>query len=200
MNDIERNLAWKLNWWRQSELEGPLLLGKMVSIANSAELCHRLTRHCAEEAEHSRLWAATLMELGLPHICIRRSYQSFYIRHTGLPGTLLEVLAFTQVFERRVHRRFLEEVRDRRTPSSAMRAYKTMMEDEKNHLAWVASWLVEQRARPRNWQGSKPLTGSSSPSFTPRKIGFGRFPVLGSRSLRRRYYERSACKLHPSHR
>ena len=144
MNDVERNLAWKLNWWRQSELEGSLLLGRMVALAGSSDLCARLTRHCAEEAEHSRLWADTLAELGLPHVRIRRSYQSFFLRHTGAPGTLLEVLAFTQVFERRVHRRFHEEVRDPVTPRTAMRAYAQMMEDEKDHLAWVASWLSEQ--------------------------------------------------------
>jgi hypothetical protein len=149
VNDTERNLAWKLNWWRQSELEGSLLLGRMVSIVDSEELCARLTRHCAEEARHSQLWANALSELGLPHVRIRRSYQSFYLRHTGAPGSLLEVLAFTQIFERRVHRRFHEEVRDPKTPPEAVRAYLQMMEDEKNHLAWVANWLNGQSDAPR---------------------------------------------------
>lgn len=144
MNQQQRNLAWKLNWWRQSELEGALLLGRMVALADSAELCSRLTQHCAEEAKHSRIWGAALAELELPHVQIKRSYQSFYLRHTGPPGSLLEVLAFTQVFERRVHRTFLEEVRDPQTPQPAVRAYSKMLEDEKGHLAWVANWLVGQ--------------------------------------------------------
>ena len=139
-----RNLAWKLNWWRQSELEGALLLGRMVRAAETAEFAARLTRHCAEEAEHSRIWAVVLAELGLPHVVIARSYQSFFLRHSGPPASILEVLCFTQVFERRVHTRFTQELRDARTPEPARLAYRRMIEDEKDHLAWVADWLRGQ--------------------------------------------------------
>lgn len=144
MNGAQRNLAWKLNWWRQSELEGALLLGRMIGAADSVQLCQRLTRHCAEEAEHSHIWAMVIEELDLPHIQIRRSFQSFFLRHAGLPTTLLEVLAFTQVFERRVHRRFHEELRAKDLPDAAFAAYARMIEDEKVHLAWVAEWLRDQ--------------------------------------------------------
>ena len=139
MNDTTRNLTWKLNWWRQSELEGALLLGRIVGLAESGELCVRLTRHCAEEAKHSQLWADTIRELGLPHVRVRRSYQSFFLRHTGAPCTMLEVLAFTQVFERRVHRRFHEERLRPGMPAIVVNAYDQMIEDEKDHLAWVAN-------------------------------------------------------------
>ena len=100
--DTARNLAWKLNWFRQSELEGALLLGRMVGTIGDRTLAARLTKHCAEEAEHSRLWSEVIAELGLPHVRIFRSYQSLYLRHGGAPSTLLDVLAFTQIFERRV--------------------------------------------------------------------------------------------------
>src|SRR4051812_36041093 len=108
MNDQTRNLAWKLNWFRQSELEGSLLLGRMVGTVEDHDLAQRLTKHCSEEAEHSRIWSDVIEELGLPHIRIFRSYQSFYLQKSGPPATLLEVLSFTQIFERRVHRRFHE--------------------------------------------------------------------------------------------
>ena len=144
MNPAVRNLAWKLNWFRQSELEGALLLGRMVGMTEDGYLAARLTRHCAEEAGHSRLWREVIENLGLPHIRIFRSYQSFYADEGGPPATLLEVLCFTQVFERRVHRRFHEEVRDPGTPAVARAAYARMMEDEKDHLSWVADWLRTQ--------------------------------------------------------
>jgi rubrerythrin len=144
MNLATRNLAWKLNWFRQSELEGALLLGRMVGTVESRDIALRLTRHSAEEAEHSRLWAEVIDELDLPHIRIFRSYQSFYLQQSGPPATLLEVLSFTQVFERRVHRRFHEELRDAVTPAPARAAYARMIEDEKEHLAWVADWLRTQ--------------------------------------------------------
>ena len=143
-SDRERNLAWKLNWWRQSELEGSLLLGRLVRLAEDAGLARRLTQHCAEEAEHSRIWADVIEQLRLPHVRIFRSYQSFYLRHSGPPASLLDVLCFTQVFERRVHTRFHAESRAADTPAPARDAYCRMLEDEKDHLAWVAEWLTRQ--------------------------------------------------------
>lgn len=144
MNDQTRNLAWKLNWFRQSELEGALLLGRMVGAVEDQDLAMRLTKHCAEEAAHSRLWSDVIAELDLPHVRIFRSYQSFYLQRSGPPATLLEVLCFTQIFERRVHRRFHEEIRDPEMPAVARAAFGRMMEDEKDHLAWVAEWLRPQ--------------------------------------------------------
>lgn len=140
----QRNLAWKLNWWRQSELEGALLLGRMVGMAEDGELAAKLVRHSAEEAEHSRMWADVLAELELPHIRIFRSYQSFYLQHSGPPGRLLEVLAFTRIFELRVHARFSDELHRRETPEPARLAYRQMIHEEKGHLAWVAAWLRGQ--------------------------------------------------------
>ena len=148
MNPATRNLAWKLNWYRQSELEGALLLGRMVGTVRDGYLAARLARHCAEEAGHSRLWSEVIDELELPYIRIFRSYQSFYLQQSGPPATLLDVLCFTQIFERRVHRRFHEESRDPGTPEVARAAYARMIEDEKDHLAWVAEWLRTQAAAP----------------------------------------------------
>ena len=146
--DALRNLAWKLNWFRQSELEGALLLARLVGSVENAELSARLTRHSAEEAAHSRLWAEVIAELDLPHVRIFRSYQSFYLRYGGAPATLLEVLAFTQIFERRVHQRFHDELRRPETPPAARHAFARMMEDEKDHLAWVAAWLRSRADAP----------------------------------------------------
>lgn len=139
-----RNLTWKLGWYRQSELDGALLLGRMVGLTDDPYMIGRLTRHCAEEAEHSRLWEEVIRELELPHIVIRRSFQSFYMRHTPPPASLLEVLCFTQIFERRVHKRFIAEASDPATPEPARRAFLKMIEDEKDHLGWVAHWLRDQ--------------------------------------------------------
>lgn len=157
MNAGRRNLAWKLNWFRQSELEGALLLGRMAGGVEDGCLAAQLTKHCAEEAEHSRLWADAIGELGLPHIRIFRSYQSFYLQQGGPPATLLEVLCFTQIFERRVHQRFHEELRRPDTPPAARRNYERMIEDERGHLAWVADWLRAQPAAPeclRRYEGT----------------------------------------------
>lgn len=146
MNAETRNLAWKLNWFRQSELEGALLLGRMIGGVGNGYLAAQLTKHCAEEAEHSRLWADVIGDLGLPHVRIFRSYQTFYLQQSGPPATLVEVLCFTHIFERRVHHRFHEELRRPDTPPAARSNYERMIEDEKDHLTWVAAWLRGQPA------------------------------------------------------
>src|SRR5687767_12476569 len=143
-NTATLNLAIKLNWYRQSELEGSLTLGRLTGRVSDPHLIFRLTRHCAEEAEHSRIWADTITALGLPVIRIRRSYQSFYLNHGAAPASVLEVLCFTQIFERSVHRRFTAELRDAATPAAARAACKKMIEDERDHLGWVAAWLRTQ--------------------------------------------------------
>jgi len=145
--DNPRALAWRFHWYRQSELEGALLLGRMVRLAGDGHLCQQLTRHCADEARHALLWSETIADLGLPHVRIHRSYQSLYLEEGGAPATLVEVLAFTQIFERRVHKQFQSELRGPAMPDRAKRTFRVMIEDEKGHLGWVRDWL---EARPES--------------------------------------------------
>lgn len=139
-----RNLKWKLNWYRQSELEGALLLGRLVGGVDDGEFAEKLTKHAADEARHSYLWAEAIRGAGLGHVRIFRSYQSLYRDHGGTPASLLEAMAFTQVFERRVHRTFIAEMQDTNLPEVVRETFATMIEDEKDHLAWVADWLKGQ--------------------------------------------------------
>jgi tRNA isopentenyl-2-thiomethyl-A-37 hydroxylase MiaE len=141
---VQRSLAWRLNWYRQSELEGALLLGRMIRQANDAHLVHELTKHCADEARHAWLWQRTLAALSLPSVRIRRSYQSFYAEQVGPPRTLAEVLALTHVFEHRVHRHFSDERRRVDLPHAVRHTYGILLRDEAAHLDWVARWLANQ--------------------------------------------------------
>lgn len=148
MDSVTRNLAWRLNWYRQSELEGALLLGRLVRLAPDPELVARLTRHSADEARHAQLWADCLVDLGLPFIAITRSYQSLFAEHGGAPAGLTEVLAFTQVFEQRVHKRFTDELARPDLPRRARDTFAVMIADEKDHLEWVHHWLRADPAAP----------------------------------------------------
>jgi len=136
-----RSLYWRLNWYRQSELEGALLLGRMVRHTTDPYLISRLTRHCADEARHAWLWMRTLETLDLPSVRIRRSYQSFYLDEIPTPRTMIEVLALTHIFEHSVHRHFTDE-RDRPDVPIAVRVtFNTLLRDEQDHLAWICDWL-----------------------------------------------------------
>ena len=124
MNPEIRNLAWRLNWYRQSELEGALLLGRMVRVASDSFLVRKLTRHAADEARHAAIWAEAIVESGLPTIRIFRSYQSLYGDHGGMPVGMQEVLAFTQIFERRVHKRFTSELHQSDLPEASKKGFR----------------------------------------------------------------------------
>ena len=139
-----RNLAWKVNWYRQSELEGALLLGKMLRHVRDPELMSRLTKHCADEARHAWIWERTRITLGLPAVQIRRSYQSFYTEETRPPASLAEVLGLTHIFEQRVHRQFSEELEQPDLPAALRRTFIILLRDEQGHLDWVARWLSTQ--------------------------------------------------------
>jgi hypothetical protein len=136
-----RNLAWKLCWYRQSELEGALLLGKLVSRVRQPYLLRQLVRHCADEARHAWLWEQTIATLGLPTLYIQRSYQSFYLDEISRPRSAVEVLALTHVFELRVHRQFTEDLNEPGLPDEARRTFEAMLRDEQGHLEWIARWL-----------------------------------------------------------
>lgn len=179
MNTVDRNLAWKFNWYRQSELEGALLLGRLVRHAPDAELTLRLLKHCADEARHAQLWAECLDALALPHVRIHRSYQSLFADHGGTPANLTEALAFTQIFERRVHKRFSAERAAPGLPAVALATYDRMIEDEKDHLAWVHDWLASRPEAPALLARYQAIDDAVYQAVLPHEHAIWEIPELG---------------------
>jgi len=141
---LPRSLSWKLDWYRQSELEGALLLGKAVRAASDPGLIVSLASHAADEADHARQWAKACQALGGPWVRILRGYQSFYADFGVLPASLVEILALTHVFERRVWRQFQQELSSLDWPLVARTTFERLLADERQHLEWVKTWLDEQ--------------------------------------------------------
>jgi demethoxyubiquinone hydroxylase (CLK1/Coq7/Cat5 family) len=133
-----------LNFYRASELHGGLILGQVARRARDGALVLDLTRHAAEEVVHAQLWTETILAVGGRVRPVRETYQSRYAAVTGSPTTLLDVLALTQVFERRVYRHFTEHLRRPGTHPSVRATLVRMLEEEKGHLRWVKRWLDAQ--------------------------------------------------------
>jgi hypothetical protein len=174
-----RALAWLLNWYRQSELEGALLLGRMVRLTDDPCLIAELTRHAADEARHAWLWQRAIAALGLPSVRILRSYQSFYVTEGVMPQRLTEVLALTHVFERRVDIEFAEQVRDRDFPEPAVRTFKALLHDEQRHLSWIAEWLARQADAPPLIERYSEIDRRVSTSLRPFRERLWDVPGLG---------------------
>ena len=145
MNEIQitsRELRL-LNFYRASELHGGLILGGLVRRVREPELILKLTRHSAEEVRHAELWTEAILAVGGVPSPTEDTYQTRYA--AALEDTLgpVEVLALTQVFERRVYRHFIEHERRPGTHPRVRACLRTMIEEERDHLSWVWTWLNE---------------------------------------------------------
>lgn len=137
----------RLNFYRASELHGGLVLGQLVQRARDPRLTLDLTRHSAEEVEHARVWTEAILEVGGRPRPVRDTYQTRLARIIGAPASVFQVLALTQVFERRVYRHFLMHLRIAGTHPVVKRALQQMIEEEKDHLNWVKHWLDAESER-----------------------------------------------------
>lgn len=141
---VDKSEISLLNFYRASELHGGLILGQMVRRARDPELILQLTQHSAEEVMHALLWTETIVAVGGKPALVRDTYQNRYVEVVGAPITLLEVLALTQVFERRVYRHFTLHLHNPGLHPVVAATLRRMLEEEKGHLSWVKRWLDEQ--------------------------------------------------------
>jgi len=133
-----------LNFYRASELHGGLILGQMVRRTRDPELILNLTRHSAEEVMHAQLWTETIIAVGGRPAPVRETYQTRYAEEVGTPLTMLEILALTQVFERRVYRHFTDHLRRPDLHPAIAATLQRMLDEERGHLTWVKRWLDKQ--------------------------------------------------------
>jgi demethoxyubiquinone hydroxylase (CLK1/Coq7/Cat5 family) len=143
MEITDRELGF-LNFYRASELHGGLILAQVARRARAGALVLELTRHAAEEVVHAQLWTETILAVGGRVRPVRDTYQDRYARVTGPLTSLLDVLALTQVLERRVYRHFTEHLRRPGTHPRVRATLARMLEEEKGHLRWVKRWLDDQ--------------------------------------------------------
>jgi acyl carrier protein len=139
--EIDENELWILSFYRESELAGALVMGRLARQTEDDDLRVNLTEHCAEEANHAWLWTRTILEVGGRPGRVAETYQSRYYAEIGQPKTELEVLALTQVFEKRVLRHFREHLRRPGTHPAVARTLQRMIAEEVGHIGWVKDHL-----------------------------------------------------------
>ncbi len=138
---ITRNELWLLSFYRESELAGALIMGRLAQQTDDDELRVRLTEHCAEEARHAWAWTETILEVGGTPLRISETYQSRYHALLGDPSSVLEVLALSQIFERRVVRHFRAHLSWPGTHPAVKRTLQQLIDDEVGHIRWVKDRL-----------------------------------------------------------
>jgi len=138
---ISENELWILSYYRESELAGGLLMGRLAGETDDDDLRVRLTEHCAKEARHAWAWTETILKVGGSPKRVSETYQSRYHAAVGNPSNLLEVLALTQIFERRVVRHFSTHLSWPGTHPEVAKTLRQLIEEEAGHIRWVKDRL-----------------------------------------------------------
>jgi demethoxyubiquinone hydroxylase (CLK1/Coq7/Cat5 family) len=138
---IDENSRWLLSYYRSSEIDGALFFGRIADTVRSRELAADITQHFADEAKHAAIWTRCLTDLGVEPLRMHGSYQSQYFDAIGAPANLMEVLAITQVFEKRVIGQYRRQLSSPGTHRRVRTALAEIMDDERWHLRYVRQAL-----------------------------------------------------------
>lgn len=138
---LSDNDRWLLSFYRTSEINGALFFGRVARTIRGP-LQADVTHHFADEAAHASYWTRCLQELGQAPIKLARGYQDRYLEAVGLPANLMEIMAITQVFEKRVIGQYREHLRYSGTHPAVRRTIERIMQDERWHIAYVRDALA----------------------------------------------------------
>ncbi len=138
---LDENELWILSFYRTSEISGSLFFGRLAKAVKAGPIQRDMTKHFADEAVHAWYWTDCIEKLGAKPIKVNAAYQDQYLTAAGMPANLMEVLAITQVFERRaIHQYMLHSQMPNIRPETAG-ALGKIMEDEKWHIQWIRDAL-----------------------------------------------------------
>jgi hypothetical protein len=139
MGATEREL-WMLNFYRNSELHGALLMGRLARTVADDDVLVHATRHCATEARHAAMLSETIVSLGGridPHV---ETVQQHYSARGGVPSALVDLLVLSEVLERRVVITYRAHVARHDVHPDVARTLRAIVREEEEH-AGDAGWI-----------------------------------------------------------
>ena len=162
---ITENERWVLSFYRTSEISGSLFFGKLAKSLKAGPIQHDMTKHYADEAMHAWYWTDCLDKLGVEPLELGSAYQDQYLAAAGMPVkfileeateayrcmpqltaagmpvNIMEILAITQVFERRVINQYAVHSRAEGIHALVKGTIDRIVEDEKWHIKWIRDAL-----------------------------------------------------------
>lgn len=138
----DENLCWLLSFYRTSEIGGALFFGQLARALRPSAIQRDMTRHFADEAQHARYWTECLERLRMDPLKLGQAYQDQYVAAAGMPVNLMEILAITQVFEKRVVSQYTLHSRIPDLEPEVGATLRKIMHDERWHLEWVRDALT----------------------------------------------------------
>ena len=138
---LTENELWLLSFYRTSEISGSLFFGKLARTLRPGLIQIDMTKHFADEANHAWYWTDCIRERGGEPMKLSDAYQDQYVSAAGMPANLMEVLAITQIFERRVIHQYTAHLRTPELAGPVKRTLEKIMQDELWHIDWVKKAL-----------------------------------------------------------
>ena len=133
---------WLLNFYRNSELHGALLMGRLARTVSDSNLLVEMTAHCATEARHAAMLSRTIAAAGGHLDPAIAPIQEHYSAEGGVPGTLLEVLVLSEILERRVRASYHRHLAHESPHPAAVETLGAIVaEMEAKHGAEHAGWI-----------------------------------------------------------
>lgn len=138
---LSENERWLLSFYRTSEISGALFFGRLAKTLRAGPIQRDLTRHFSEESQHAWYWTDCIERLGAHPLRLDESYQDQYIAAAGIPSNIMEILAITHVFEKRVISQYSAHRMRAGLRPEIEETLARIMEDEKWHLVWTRDAL-----------------------------------------------------------
>ena len=142
--DAER---WLLSYYRHSEIDGALFFGRLAKVIRDPRIQSDLTSHFADESQHARWWTDCMDELGVKPMRVTSSYQDAYLEAGGAPANVMEVLAVTLAFEKRVAGIYASHTKAHDLAAPIRSTLGKIMKDEGWHIQWVSKALEQMEAQ-----------------------------------------------------
>lgn len=134
---LGENELWVLSFYRTSEISGALFFGRLAKSMKPGAIQRDMTKHFSDEALHSWYWTSCIEKLGGEPLKLSETYQDQYLAAAGLPANLMEVLAITQVFEKRVINQYARHNQVPGLHGEVRDTIAKIMVDEKWHIEWI---------------------------------------------------------------
>ena len=138
------------SFYRDAELRGARLLFNLLGHIKDGEAQLKMSKHLADETRHAWLWTKRIADLGGTPIPIEDGYQRRLGLRTGVPRTVIDLLALTVVVEERAQRRYMAHAALPDVDNVTREVLQAVTEDENWHLSWIEKYMREVAAAEGN--------------------------------------------------
>jgi hypothetical protein len=141
---LSKRELWLLNFYRNSELHGALLMGRIARSVSTPEVLVGATRHCATEAKHAALLTEALAKLGGTIDPSVDAIQTHYSNEGAIPKDLIDLLVLSEVLEARVLLSYREHLLRSTVHPQIRQTLEKIIREEEAHSGnqgWSEQWL-----------------------------------------------------------